>query len=87
VTVWVTALPAKVNAPSNLVNAHPVAMTALHVTAIVRKASAHPVNLTTVARAMAAHAHHVTLMHHAHLATTMTTFNPAPTRTWARKVV
>jgi hypothetical protein len=78
-----------VSAQNNLAIAHPVATTAPHVTAIAHKGkvSVHPVNLTTVARAMVAHVHHVTLIHHVHLATTMMTSNRGPTRTWALKVV
>jgi hypothetical protein len=81
VTVWVIVLHVMASALSNLVIVHHVATTAHKA-----KVSAHPVSLTTVARATTRHVHHATLMRLAHLAVTTTTSNHAPTRTWAPKV-
>jgi hypothetical protein len=81
VTVWAIAHHATVSALNNSVTALPAATTAHKA-----KVSAHPVNLTTVARAMTHHVHPATLMRLAHLAVTTTTSNPVPTHTWVPKV-
>ena len=69
-----------VSAQSNSVIVH-------HVRTTVRKAkaSALPVNSTTVAHATMHHVLHATLMHLVRHVVTMTTSSPVPTRIWARK--
>jgi hypothetical protein len=86
VTVWVIVPHAMANAPS-LVTALHAAANALRATAIDHRAKANAplANSTTVAHATTHHAHRATLTHLARHAVTTTTFNPAPTRTWAPK--